>query len=148
VRRPPRKAELGAWYHESLGELYATLAAQGANPTGSAGGVYADALFQDERGEAILYLRAPRSARAAGRIEVLDLPAIDLAVITHQGGEADIDRAYGALADYVARHALAVDGPLREFYPVNFRQTDDPSAWRTEVGWPIFAVGPAGPLSP
>jgi effector-binding domain-containing protein len=79
-----------------------------------------------------------------GRVCQLDLPAVDLAVVTHTGPEDGIDRAYGALAAYVARHALAIDGPVREFYPVNRRHRADPTHWRTEIGWPIFQtrVGP------
>ena len=46
--------------------------------------------------------------------------------------------AYGALATYVTEHAVAVDGLIREYYLVGPQDTDDESAWRTEVGWPIF----------
>ena len=51
--------------------------------------------------------------------------------------------AYGALAAYVADHALQVDGPLREYYLVGRQDTADESAWRTEVCWPIFSTGAA-----
>ena len=58
--------------------------------------------------------------------------------IVHAGPHTGIDRAYGALAAYVTRHALAVDGPIREYYLVGPTDTPDESAWRTEIGWPIF----------
>ncbi len=35
------------------------------------------------------------------------MPAAELGVIVHDGTPAEIDRAYGALATYVADHALA-----------------------------------------
>jgi effector-binding domain-containing protein len=54
-----------------------------------------------------------------------------------------MDRAYGTLAEYVARHALAVNGPIREYYLVGRQDTSDESQWRTEVGWPIFQVSSA-----
>jgi hypothetical protein len=41
----------------------------------------------------------------------------------------------------VTRHALAVEGPLREYYLVGPHDTADASAWRTEIGWPIFQTG-------
>ena len=53
---------------------------------------------------------------------------------------SDLDRAYGSLATYVALHALGLDGPVREYYLVGPQDTSDESAWRTEVGWPIFAT--------
>jgi len=67
--------------------------------------------------------------------------APELAVVTHEGPDTGVDRAYGALAAYVTRHALAVAGPIREFYPVSRQHTADAAAWRTEIGWPIFETG-------
>jgi DNA-binding transcriptional MerR regulator len=136
-------AELGPWYNGALGELYATLSAQGVSLAGDAGGVYRDALFTDERGQATVYLPVSTGFRATGRVKELELPPADLAIIAHSGPHDNIDRAYGALADHVTRRAIAVDGPIREFYPVNLHHTGDSSRWRTEVGWPIFATRPA-----
>jgi hypothetical protein len=36
---------------------------------------------------------------------------------------------------------LAVEGPLREYYLVGPQDTPEDSAWRTEIGWPIFQTG-------
>jgi effector-binding domain-containing protein len=66
------------------------------------------------------------------------IPAVELATILHHGSHANIDIAYGTLATYVTSHALAVDGPLREYYLVGSLDTPDQSKWRTEIGWPIF----------
>jgi effector-binding domain-containing protein len=69
------------------------------------------------------------------------VPGVELAIIVHKGSHANIDLAYGVLATYVTRHALAVEGPLREFYLVGPHDTSDMTAWRTEIGWPIFHTG-------
>jgi DNA-binding transcriptional MerR regulator len=134
-------AQVGAWYQGALGELYATVSAQGVAVAGVAGGVYADELFADERGSATVYLPVSGSVAELGRVRQRELPAVELAVVTHDGPDAGVDRAYGALASYVTRHALAVAGPIREFYPVSRQQTMDAAAWRTEIGWPIFETG-------
>jgi DNA-binding transcriptional MerR regulator len=134
-------AQVGAWYQGALGELYATLSAQGLALAGAAGGVYADGLFADERGEATVYLPVSGAVEELGRVRERELPAAELAVVTHDGPDAGVDRAYGALAAYVTRHALGVAGPIREFYPVGRQQTADAAAWRTEIGWPIFETG-------
>ena len=139
-------AQVGAWYQGALGELYGTVSAQGLALSGVAGGVYADGLFADERGEATVYLPVSGVVRELGRVRQRELPAVELAVVTHDGPDAGVDRAYGALADYVTRHALAVAGPIREFYPVGRQQTSDAAAWRTEIGWPIFETGGPGAL--
>ena len=76
----------------------------------------------------------------------LVVPAVELATTVHAGPHTDIDRAYGALATYVTQHALAIDGPIREYYLVGPHETSDESEWRTEIGWPIFRTGrSAGP---
>ena len=134
-------AQVGAWYQGALGELYATLSAQGVAVSGVAGGVYADELFADERDSATVYLPVSGAVQELGRVRAVALPPVELAVVAHDGPDAGVDRAYGALAGYVTRHALAVAGPIREFYPVSRQQTMDAAAWRTEIGWPIFETG-------
>jgi effector-binding domain-containing protein len=76
-----------------------------------------------------------------GRMTMVAVPAVELATIVHEGSHANIDLAYGALATYVTRHALGIAGPLREYYLVGPQDTPDTSAWRTEIGWPIFRTG-------
>jgi effector-binding domain-containing protein len=73
-----------------------------------------------------------------GRVAPLDLPSRELALTVHRGPHDDIDISYGALGTYVAEHALAVAGPVREHYLVGPRDTGDAAAWRTEIGWPVF----------
>ncbi|MCH1868537.1 GyrI-like domain-containing protein [Nocardioides sp. CFH 31398] len=72
----------------------------------------------------------------------MTLPAVDLAVATHTGGHDDVDVTYGEVGRWLVRNALAVAGPVRETYLVGPVDTDDVSAWRTEIGWPVFRVAP------
>lgn len=127
-----------AWLQGALGELYATLAAQQLSATGPAGGSYADELFTHHRGQATIFVPCAGSVRAVGRVVAHDVPAGEFAVLTHCGAPADVDRSYATLAAYVARHALAVEGPIREYYLVGQRDTADTTEWRTEIAWPVF----------
>jgi DNA-binding transcriptional MerR regulator len=129
-----------AWYRGALGELYATVAAQGLDIAGSAGGIFGDELFAQERGRATMFLPFAGTLRPVGRVTSLRVPAVELATKVHVGSHASIDRSYGDLGAYVARHALAVDGPIREYYEVWSNDTSDETLWRTEIGWPIFRV--------
>jgi DNA-binding transcriptional MerR regulator len=131
-----------AWYQGAIGELTATLAAQDITPTGSAGGVFDTELFTDDRGRATIFLPCNPLPRPLGRASIATIPSVELATIVHPGSHTDIDRTYGALGAYVTRHALAVDGPIREYYLVGPSETRDESLWRTEVGWPIFETRP------
>jgi DNA-binding transcriptional MerR regulator len=133
---------LGPWFQGALGELTATLAAQGAGTTGPAGAVVANDFFSEERGAITVFIPRAEEIRPIGRVEALALPPVELATIVHAGSHADIDRSYGALATYVSDRALGVEGPIRERYLVGRLDTDDETAWRTEIGWPIFHTGP------
>jgi DNA-binding transcriptional MerR regulator/effector-binding domain-containing protein len=134
--------DLLAWYQGAIGEIVATLSAHGIVASGPPGGVYANELFTDELGDATLFVPVIGEIRPVGRVVQMSVPGAELAVITHSGSHADFDRSYGALATYVSERALAVDGLIREYYLVGPHDTDDESAWRTEIGWPIFETRP------
>ena len=85
-----------------------------------------------------MFIPCEGTVRAIGRISSYVVPAVELATIVHAGSHADIDLAYGSLATHVTQHALAVDGPLREYYLIGPQDTPEKSAWRTEIGWPVF----------
>ncbi|WP_405164252.1 MerR family transcriptional regulator [Nocardia sp. NBC_01499] len=131
-------ADGAAWLQGALGELHATLTAQGLSPSGQAGGIYADEVFTDHRGESTIFVPCRGTIRPLGRVRPTVIPAAELAIITHRGAATGVDRAYATLAAYVTRHALGVPGPIREYYPVGQRDTADPALWRTEIGWPVF----------
>jgi DNA-binding transcriptional MerR regulator len=126
------------WYEGALAELHATLNARQRLPAGPAGGIYANALFSDERGEATMFVPFEGDAVPVGRVRQGVIPAGEFAVITHLGSHANADIAYGTLAAYVTEHALTVDGPIREYYIVGPQHTSDEEAWVTEIAWPIF----------
>jgi DNA-binding transcriptional MerR regulator len=136
-------SDLPPWYLGALGELHATLDARGVHPCGPAGGMYAGELFTDERGQSTVFVPTQIEIPRLGRVEPLVVPAAELAVIVHPGSLADIDRAYGALAAYVATHELRLDGPIREYYLIGRQDTAEENEWRTEVCWPIFSAGTA-----
>jgi DNA-binding transcriptional MerR regulator len=130
-----------SWFLGALGELHAALAAQRIIATGPAGDIFASSLFSEARGEATMFIPCDAQVHSIGRVGPLDVPAVELATVVHKGAHANIDLAYGSLATYVTRHELAVEGPLREYYVVGPQDTPEMSAWRTEIGWPIFQTG-------
>lgn len=130
-----------SWYLGAFGEMRAVLTAQRKPASGTPGGIYSNAIFSHARGNATVFIPCEGAVRAVGRVTLRVIPAIEMATIVHEGSLANIDLAYGSLATYVARHALAIEGPLREYYLVGPLDTPDESAWRTEIGWPIFQTG-------
>lgn len=129
--------EVIAWYAGAMAELDAAV----KEPTGVPGGLYDNALFEEGSGHVLVY-RPTGDPPRSGRVRPVTLPAVELAVTTHPGEHDDIDVTYGVLGAWVVANALAVAGPVRETYLVGPRDTADPSAWRTEIGWPVFRVAP------
>jgi DNA-binding transcriptional MerR regulator len=125
------------WYDAAMAALDAAFPAP--DRTGPPGGRYDNELFTDGVGGLTVF-RPVRDPQPSGRIEVTQLPAAELAVTVHPGSHDDIDVTYGRLGAWVVEHALAVDVPIHETYLVGPRETDEPSEWRTEIGWPIFRV--------
>jgi len=131
-----------AWLLGALAELRATLQAQGLQTTGPAGGIFSDELFTEARGEATVFVPCTDRLEPVGRVHPVIVAAAELATIVHLGTHTEIDRSYGALATYVAEHALAIPGPLREYYLTDLASTPDQAEWRTRIGWPIFQTKP------
>jgi DNA-binding transcriptional MerR regulator len=133
------RAEVVPWYEGAIAELAAAFPA--AERTGAPGGRYANDLFTQDAGAATVFWPV-RSPRPSGRIEVTELPAVELAVTVHAGSHDDIGVTYGRLGAWVVDQALAVNGPVHETYLVSPWDTTEPGEWRTEIGWPIFRVAP------
>ena len=68
-------ADALVWYQGALGELAATLAAQHLEPAGPAGGVFADELFADERGQATVFVPCTQEVRPMGRVAAAGHPS-------------------------------------------------------------------------
>ena len=142
------RADVLPWWEGALGELRATVRAQGLQVTGPSGGMFASELFQHDRGEATVFIPVEGSVRVIGRVTPVAIPAAELAVLSHHGSLDDADLSYATLGSYATRHEISVDGPLREYYLRGAGDTPDEAEWRTEIGWPIFRAGGSSRLRP
>lgn len=137
IRATVDLAEVLDWYAGAMAELERTLRARRLPLAGPCGGLYDNALFTEERGDAVVFVPVAEPPDE-GRVHPFVVPAAELAVTVHDGPHDDIDVSYGSLGTYVTEHALAVAGPVREYYLVGPRDTGEAASWRTEIGWPVF----------
>ena len=129
------------WWLSAFDDLYAAVDRAGLSPAGLGGALYPAELFQEEQGVVTAFVPVPSPPRVRpgpGGPAVLEIPAVEAAVMRHQGPMDDLDRTYGALGTIVAERAIGVEGPIREYYLVGFRDTEDQARHRTEVCWPVF----------
>jgi DNA-binding transcriptional MerR regulator len=129
--------EVVSWWMAAFDELDATLAANGVRPAGNGGALFAREWFEQADGEIVVFVPVAEPVGAAGRARPLTVPGAELAVVIHHGTHDDLDRSYGALGRYLAEHDREVEEPVREYYPVGPRDTDDVERWQTEIAWPI-----------
>jgi DNA-binding transcriptional MerR regulator len=128
---------LVSWWTAAFDELTGTLAANGLRPAGNSGALYFQEVFEQAHGEVVVFVPVAERVTAAGRARRLTVPAAELAVTIHHGAHDDFDRSYGALGRYLAEHDLKVEEPVREYYLVGPRHTEDASQWQTEIAWPV-----------
>jgi DNA-binding transcriptional MerR regulator len=141
IRETVRAKDALAWFLGAMAELSATVKAQDLAQTGVLGGIFANQLFSRGRGEATLFIPCAGPVRSTARVSGCIIPQVEIAALIHEGSYSNVDMTYGALAAYVARHALPLQGPIREYYLSGPQDTADETAWRTEIGWPILHTG-------
>jgi DNA-binding transcriptional MerR regulator len=139
------RSELVEWWAGAMAELQQTLAGLGVPAAGAPGGIFADGLFTEDHGDAVVFVpvdlgNEPMSAAwdDRGRVQSFTVPAVELAITQVDGPHDDIDRVYAALGRYATDLGIDARGPVREYYLVG---GPDVAEWRTEIGWPIRATG-------
>ena len=148
VRQVVDAADLTEWGSGAFDALAAALSAAGLTAAGPYGALYPADFFELERSEITAFLPVTvGDARPggggldpAGRVRLVEIPAVEAAVAVHEGDFSEIDRTYGAVGAVVAERAIGVDGPIREYYLVSSVDTDDARKHRTEVCWPVFRI--------
>ena len=130
--------EVLSWWQASLAELRAFANSHDLPATGPAGGIFEEALYQQQPARATVYLPVTRTTANNGGVRTAVVPAAELVTTTHYGSAADIDLAYADLGSYLAEHHLHVAGQIREHYIRDHSHTPDPTQWQTEIAWPIL----------
>ena len=76
-------------------------------------------------------------AQVIRRFRDLEMPIEQIQAVLRA---PDLTARNQLIADHLSQ-LEQVDGPIREYYLVGRHETADESAWRTEIGWPIFSTG-------
>lgn len=130
--------ELEDWWAAAFGELHQQFS-PGSPPSGPDAALYESEFFEAGQGLVTVFAPVTGTRAASGKSAFVEIPAADLAMISHTGTFTDLDTTYAALGSVVAERALGVAGPIREYYlPAGPGEQD---VQRIEVGWPIFHTG-------
>jgi len=135
VRAGVLVADMGTFVGPAIGTVARTLAEQGMAPSGPPFARYhpaGAARFDVEAGFATATVVSP-----AGAVEASSLPGGPAAVLTFVGPYDEMEPAYAALAEWVARRGGRVAGDPWEVYFSDPVREPDPRTWRTEVVMPF-----------
>ena len=138
--------DLANWWVRAYEDLHSLVARKRLGTAGPDGALFSSAWFEDEVGDVVAFTpvtTAPDAGRGQ-RVRPHVVPGVEAAVLLHEGSLTDLDRTFAALGSFVLERAIAVEGPIREYYLVSALDTPDEGRHRTEVGWPIFqtSTGP------
>jgi DNA-binding transcriptional MerR regulator len=141
VRGQVRESEFAAFLGRAFSSLGAAVAAAGLTTTGPGGALYPPEIPDDGPQDIEAYVPvADPVAPAGGGIVVGELPAVQVAVLTHVGPYPAIGDAYRQLGRWVAHNAQPTSHQVREVYLVSFDETTDPEQFHTEIQWPVRPV--------
>jgi DNA-binding transcriptional MerR regulator len=147
IRGTVRMDDSERWLTSAYDEIDGLLSRTHTEPVAAAGALYPREFFELEAGRVTAFVPVLGEPATAGRVELLDLPAGELAVMLHEGPFSDLDRTYGALGTYVAERNIGAEGAIREHYLVTETHTPDPAQHRTEVCWPIATEATLSPTT-
>jgi DNA-binding transcriptional MerR regulator len=134
----------GDWAFGAFTELYGVLEEQHRldrtfERAGVDGGLFYDDFFHADSGDLVAFVPVTGPVDLGpGRPVSLELPAVDLAEMIHEGSGATIDETYAELGAFVTEKTIGIAGPIREYFTVTAADTDVIEDHRTVVGWPIF----------
>ena len=119
----------------AIGELMATIAAQGIAPVGplfSHHLTMPSDIFDFEVGVPVA---APVSA--TGRVQPGQLPAVKVARTVYRGGYEGLGSAWGEFMGWIADNGHTPAPNLWECYVAGPESSPDPADWRTELNRPL-----------
>ena len=130
----PRREMMNA-FGPAVGELMATLGAQGVAPIGS---VFAHHLsMSPDIFDFELGVKISNPIKPTGRVKSGELPAAKVARTIYSGPYEGLPAAWGEFNTWIQNNGHEPADTLWELYTVGPQSTPDPGGWRTELTRPL-----------
>ncbi|MEJ7811746.1 MAG: GyrI-like domain-containing protein [Gemmatimonadaceae bacterium] len=137
IRLTIPRAEIRNVMGPGIGELMATVAAQGIGPAGPWFSHHLGMHPETFDFEIGVPVTAP--VTASGRVTAGALPAATVARTVYHGGYEGLGAAWGDLDRWVSAQGHTVGPDLWESYVAGPESSSDPTTWRTELNRPLAA---------
>lgn len=122
-------------FSPAVSELMAALHAQGIVATGPL--ISYHLTMPGEVFDFDIALPVGQEVAASGRVFASDLPAMTVARCVYRGPMEGLGAAWGELRHWMAANGHTARPLIWERYLVAPGATPDPSAWQTELNWPL-----------
>jgi effector-binding domain-containing protein len=136
IRLTIPRAEIRNVMGPGIGEVMATIAAQGVAPTGPVFSHHfrmAPDIFDFEVGVPVAKPVSP-----AGRVKPGNLPATKVARTVYHGAYESLGAAWGEFDAWIAANGHTPGPDLWEFYVAGPESNHDPATFRTELNRPLI----------
>jgi effector-binding domain-containing protein len=135
IRLTIPRSEMRKVFGPAVGELMATLAAQGVEPVGA---VFAHHLkLTPDTFDFELGVKVSSPATASGRVKPGQLPAAKVARTVYSGPYEGLPSAWDEFDRWMKANGHAQGENLWELYSVGPQSTPDSASWRTELNRPL-----------
>jgi effector-binding domain-containing protein len=135
IRETATAKGLGPAMRELYPVVWAFLEKRGVEPAGPSFGVYHT--FSEEEVDFEAGFPVSEPVEGEGRVRATELPATRAAVTVHVGPYTTIGQAHDALDRWIHEQGKDHTPAVREIYLTGPADTEDSSAWRTEVVYPL-----------
>lgn len=129
------RAAIQQEFGPALRDLQDALAAQGVTPAGPCFSYHLK--MPSDTFDFEIGFPVDKAVAAAGRVTASALPASAVARSVYRGGMEGLGSAWGELAKWAAANGHTTQPFLWEIYRVGPGDSADPSAWQTELNWPL-----------
>ena len=121
-------------------ELMAYLGQHHLQPQGYCAAIWHDAEYTEKDVDAEAIIAVPKTLSGTQRIQVRDLPALELvASIIHRGTYSTLNQAYGAITQWIEDNPYQIIGANREVYLKGGAEQDNPD-YVTEIQFPVMQI--------
>ena len=128
-------SELPSFFDRAFGAVAAAAAAQGVELVGEPFAFYPGA--PTDVIEVAAGFRVSTTFQPAGEVVPMDLPGGRVVIAVHVGPYDTMDKTYKAIHTWMATRRLTPAGHMWEIYLSDPGTEPDPSAWRTQIVWPV-----------
>jgi effector-binding domain-containing protein len=138
IRDRHRESELPAFLGWAFGDLFSHLEVLGVDPAGPPFVIYH--AFGPGGIDAEVCVPVTQPVSVSGRSESRELPAMTVAQTLHVGPYEDLEAAYTAINDWIAKEGFEPAGPVQERYLNGPGDAALPADYRTEIEIPIVPL--------